>query len=420
MFLSQELYDNVSMMELFFRRCMKQIHAKPMNALLKMNRTSMFNFCTAAEAQNPSVSEVAQIYEQFTNFESHPTPEESAQLMNRVTSCTMNMEEYKGYQPLLEEISDVAHFNLDKIETVGQALAFVKFFILKGDTENQKIWNDLQDKICEHSEKADYEEIFEVIDILKNSNLLSAACLKKLSVSLTTMVSEMPSDHVVVAMSIITSTLTYDSDLIKQLDYLIGGSDGKKGVKSMSNENISTVCFLISTHRLKMSMFLESTKNLVMDQMDKFDFNQLSRIAKALIDVNGDFDLAKKMEDHILKNAKKMSVIECVNLMPMYSEYECNKDLWKIFDIVVGRNIRTIKPDQIAHILSSFAKAPHKREKLFTLFLHKIRDSELSVADNCKIVRVYGEIQYKSDEFYDMMDKRLAPKIPVSDLNINW
>ena len=91
--------------------------------------------------------------------------------------------------------------------------------------------------------------------------------------------------------------------------------------------------------------------------------------------------------------------------------YESSQELWEMFDIVVGRNIRKIDEDQMVQILHFFSQSPYKRDKLFQLFVHKIQNSDLSISQNCALVRVYGEIGYSKPDFYELMDKRLMNKI---------
>lgn len=97
--------------------------------------------------------------------------------------------------------------------------------------------------------------------------------------------------------------------------------------------------------------------------------------------------------------------------MQTFLQYESGEDVWMLFDMIIGKNIRKVHKDQVIPILQSFSKAPFKRDKLFTLFQHKIREFEFTVSENCKIARTYGEINFKNAEIFEMMDNRLSNKI---------
>jgi hypothetical protein len=97
--------------------------------------------------------------------------------------------------------------------------------------------------------------------------------------------------------------------------------------------------------------------------------------------------------------------------MHAYSVHGGNEDLWTLFDMIIGRNARVLFPNQIIPILKCFAGSQFKREKLFILLQHIIKGFDYSVAENCEIIRIYGELEFGHDDIYRLMDKRLASNI---------
>jgi hypothetical protein len=182
-------------------------------------------------------------------------------------------------------------------------------------------------------------------------------------------------------------------------------------IKQMSTDMFATLCSQINAHRLPMYRFVSASKSYVSHNLETFTPLQLGHVLLSYSMLSRDYTLARKAEKVILNIGRNLSVADCINLMQTFLQYESGEDVWMLFDMIIGKNIRKVHKDQVIPILQSFSKAPFKRDKLFTLFQHKIREFEFTLAENCKIVRTYGEINFKNAEIFEMMDHRLSNKI---------
>lgn len=145
--------------------------------------------------------------------------------------------------------------------------------------------------------------------------------------------------------------------------------------------------------------------------IDKLPFQELGDILLTFLLFNQDVALAEQAQSRILKQGRKMTVDDCISLMNAYMMYDSSEDLWTVFDIIIGRNIRKVERAQIIPILHMFSKAPFSREKLFQLFVHKIKEAEFGVSDLATITRIYGEIKYSKTDIFKYLDSQLANRI---------
>jgi len=133
---------------------------------------------------------------------------------------------------------------------------------------------------------------------------------------------------------------------------------------------------VINHYQIPLNNFFDVSRSHIANIMDKLPFQELGDILLTFLLFNQDVALAEQAQSRILKQGRKMSVDDCISLMNAYMMYDSSEDLWTVFDIIIGRNIRKVKRAQIIPILHMFSKAPFSREKLFQLFVHKIKEAE--------------------------------------------
>lgn len=144
--------------------------------------------------------------------------------------------------------------------------------------------------------------------------------------------------------------------------------------------------------------------------MEEFTFEELAFIVGAYSVIARNSRITATIEAHVLDNATKISYQAAILLAQYFSYGEASEDLWTCLDIIVGKNVRAIDDSKIVHVVTTFAKSPYRREKLFLLFQNKIKDAQLSVSDCCKILRAYGEMEISHKQIYDIMDEKLRNK----------
>ena len=171
------------------------------------------------------------------------------------------------------------------------------------------------------------------------------------------------------------------------------------------------MCSLIIAYSLPFDKFLRLSVDYTMNHINEFTISELSFIASAYSGYFKEPRIINKIESIVLENAKSISLNQCIDLMQSFLLSDCGEDLWLMFDMIIGRNVRKVSDTQIVPILETYSKSPFKREKLFSLFIHKIKSSSLSVSDNCKLVKIYSMVQFDQPQIFEFMQDRLFLKI---------
>ncbi len=141
----------------------------------------------------------------------------------------------------------------------------------------------------------------------------------------------------------------------------------------MSTENFALLCKVISRFELPLESFLINSRNYVTEKMEELTPQELGDVLFTYLVTGQDVPLAQEAEERIMKIRRKLTIDDCISLMNAYMLYDSSEDLWTAFDIVIGRNINKVEEDQIVPILHMFSKAPTSRNKLYQVFVHKIK-----------------------------------------------
>jgi hypothetical protein len=182
-------------------------------------------------------------------------------------------------------------------------------------------------------------------------------------------------------------------------------------IKKLTTADFTLLCKLVAQHKLPLMKFMEVGRSYAADNINEFTFQELGDVLLTFLMAMEDISLAQKAEERVLKHGRKMSVDDCISLMNAFMLYNSSEDLWLLFDVVIGKNIRKVEDSQIIPILHMFSKAPHKREKIFEVFVHKIEKAKFDITDNCAIARIYGEFEYSKQDMFDILDQRLSNRI---------
>jgi hypothetical protein len=330
--------------------------------------------------------------------------------MDSIVETDMKIEEYKGYHPFLEEVADIAIKMANRnesFENMAQIHSFCQYFILKGEIHDVELWTNIEHKIEELLPSSSSTDMFKLMELLKRHDLLTSSLSRTLATFTKEHLLGVESEDLAVAMALVCSEYLHDESFTVQLDNWLQG-------KQLSIFSISAIWKMAVQNIIHLPEFSSYAFSTAMENFDKFTLSELASIAILQIMEQSDLSLAHAIEKRLIAEGRKTKVDDWVELMPLFLYYEAPEEVWNFMDVVIGRNIKMVQPHQITHILESFLQCPFKREKLFTLFIHKIKNSKLSVADYCKILRVYGELQVDNEQIFEILDNKLASKIPVS------
>jgi hypothetical protein len=174
-----------------------------LNTVQLMNQRYLTNnfvrYCSTHEAVKSDMSSVVKQFESFSQF---PDVLEITQIMEQVISTTMTPEEFKSYQPFIEEVATVAKKNIDQISNGSQTLAFVRFFLEKGETD-QQVWGDLNTTFIEIIPNASTEAILDVLDVLRHNGMITKDLGKAIADEFKNRITDMPLNQLVPAATII-------------------------------------------------------------------------------------------------------------------------------------------------------------------------------------------------------------------------
>lgn len=326
---------------------------------------------------------------------------EITSIMDRVTGTTLSLEEYKGYQPFIEEIAHVATENIGNVSNGSQALAYIRFFIERGNLTHTTI-EDLHKAVRQSLQNTSVENLLDIVEILKSNNIHQGV-EGDIAQELKSKVGKATPDEVPYVTLVVADCNLHDQEFVSKVDKALNDK--------ISIESFELMCRLALEHNLELENFIDNAREYAEAHLEEFSFIQLGNVLTAVSLFNGDFSLAQKSEKRILDHGRKLSVEDCVYLMPVFINYNSSEDLWTLFDMIIGRNVRKIDQSQILPILNNFASAPHKREKLFQLFVYKIKESELTTSDYCKLARIYDQVGYKKSDIYEVLDEKIAKNV---------
>ena len=171
------------------------------------------------------------------------------------------------------------------------------------------------------------------------------------------------------------------------------------------------MCKLILEAQLPLYEFLKLARSYVTENLNEIPFNDLGDILLTYILANQDYKLARKAEKRILKERRKLTVEDCISLMNTYMLYESSENIWTTFDLIIGRNIKKVENSDIIPIITMFSKSPFRREKIFRVFVHKIKAANFSTSELCNLAKIYGDIEYSQDDIFEYLDNKLAYKV---------
>ena len=123
------------------------------------------------------------------------------------------------------------------------------------------------------------------------------------------------------------------------------------------------------------SKFLAKGKDYFFENLESFSMEEMSNILISYSIIEENQKLMEKAEEHILNHARELTHVDCFHMMKAFQKYECSEELWTLFDMVIGKNIRKVHKDEVIPILKMMAESKYKRDKLFILFQHKIKVS---------------------------------------------
>ena len=305
-----------------------------------------------------------------------------------------------------------------QVKNGTHALTFLRFFIQKGEM-NQEIWRNLYSSIESSLKNSDVNTIVEIAELLKANDKLNSSLSQSIWNEIKNRLDSIDPNQLASAAMMLWTLESHDNEIISQIDKLLVGnveaeSDLKTAYENLSKlsiESFITICHLAHKHNHFLKNFMIAGKHYVEENIEKFTITELSHALKTFAYFGEDRKIMEKGEKLILKNSTKISIIEWIRFMEAYSVYGGGEDIWTLFDVIIGKNARLLQADQIIPILKWFASSRFKREKLFIVLQHFVKNFEFSLSENSKIIRIYGEMLFNQEHIYDLMDKRLSSNI---------
>ncbi|CAI2362906.1 unnamed protein product [Moneuplotes crassus] len=361
-------------------------------------------------------SGIDQIVSKFQSFNQLPDVMEITQIMERIVNTTLTVEEHNGFQPFMEEVADVALRNIDDASNGSQVLTYMRFFLEKGDS-SPSVWRRVDQALLTVLENASTETILEIYELLKNNKRLTQESGMAIANELKNRISSTDLSKIATSTSIICAFSLQDHEFTTALEEgLLGLSSTDstiptENIKKMSTEDFSLLCRMISHYNLTLDEFLLNSRSYVTEKMNRFTPQELGDVLFTYLVRSQDSELAIAAEKRILEVRKTLTIDDCISLMNAYMLYESSEDLWNVFDVVIGTNIKKIDESQIVPVLQMFSKAPHNRMKLFLVFVHKIRNSRLELTQLASLARIYGEVGYTDADIYSYLDSTLSNRV---------
>lgn len=161
-------------------------------------------------------------------------------------------------------------------------------------------------------------------------------------------------------------------------------------------------------HKLPYERVLRAASSLVISEIKKFSITELGNVVNAYSTILENQQIQEEAENIVLKLARSLTVNQCVHLMGSFIYAKGSEDLWNLFNMIIGRNILKVEDAQIYPILELFSKSPYPSHKIFKAFVNKIKSASLSLSENCKIFKLYGEMQIDNIEVYEIFDQKFA------------
>lgn len=180
---------------------------------------------------------IGQIYSDFTSLETSPDINQLTKIMNSIVDSDMKIEEYKGYHPFLEEISDIAikmASRNESFENMSQIHSFCKYFILKGETNDIDLWTNIESKIEELLPSTSSTDMILLMELLKRHDLLTPSLTRTLAKFTKEHLLGVENEDLAVAMALVCSEGLHDKSFISQLDECLKD-------KQLSNFSISVI-----------------------------------------------------------------------------------------------------------------------------------------------------------------------------------
>lgn len=308
--------------------------------------------------------------------------------------------------------------NISNISNGSQALTFLRFYIQKGEI-NIDVWRSLNSAITNALEHSEIEEIVEIAEVLKSNDKLTENVANSICKQLKNKLEHANINQLPGAVLMLCTLEAHDDSFVAHVDKLLTGnvdaeSDLKsayKNVSQLTTESFSTICKVSHLHGHNFKNFMLAGKHFVEENIEKFTLLELSHVLIAFADSKDDYKILEKGSKIILQNAAKISITELFNFMQAYSVHGGNEDLWSIFDRIIGGKARILTQQQVFKALKLFASSNYKSTKLFMLLQFFVKDFDYTLAENCEIIRFYGEIEFNRDDIYNLMDKRLSSQI---------
>lgn len=239
--------------------------------------------------------------------------------MDRISEMTLSIEEYKGYQPFLEEVASVAISQISHITNASQVLSYIRYFIQKGE-ESSGFWYDLDEAISRNLSNMSSEGIFNITEVLKANGLLKHELGVAISKELRDRIKEMDINDMPVATVIICAFNQQNDSFIADLEDGLLGEEVKnedsesrlpeERINQMTPEMFATMCSQINAHRLPLFRFISASKSYVTKHLEAFTPLQLGHVLLPYSALSRDFSLARKAEKLILNIGRNLSVID--------------------------------------------------------------------------------------------------------------
>ena len=261
--------------------------------------------------------------------------------------------------------------------------------------------------------------ILDIIELLKGSNKLNDKLGFGISRELKFRLNTIDISNIPYCVLVISSFEEGDDDFSKQVDKAImknidadiNPKEAYERISGITNESFSVLCHVSHKHNYYFKNFMVAGKQFIKEKIETFTMLELSQIILAYSIFENDFSAFQNAEQMILDNSSNISIFELVNFMQAYLVVGGSDDLWDKFDMIIGKNIGNIIPEQVVPLLKWLWNSPKKREKLFILFQSVIKNLNFSLADYCMIIRIYGEINFNQEFIYDLISQRISDKV---------